>query len=129
MDSFLDSLIDLQLSSLDIPQGFDFRFNALNEQFQEKSQSASAFTFHVLDELVSYILRRPVSDNETDFFVESDRAVTTLLASRDLDILHRRPALPLPRELRKSRSMESAFSFRSTFQSLPHLFTPRHCHQ
>jgi hypothetical protein len=98
MDVFLDSLINLQLASLQIPTDFSFKFDALNDEFARQSASAASSTLSLCQSLTSYILCQPVSDFEVAFSMEADRAVTTLLARPDLNVLHcgRKAVAPSP---------------------------------
>jgi hypothetical protein len=53
MDELLDSLIDLELASLEIPTGIDFKFNALDDAFSQLSEAAASLTHSLCQSLAS----------------------------------------------------------------------------
>jgi hypothetical protein len=119
MDDLLNSLIDLQLASLQIPKDFDYKFSALDEEFQAKSQQVASATYDLSQVLVSFLLDQPTIANETEFFLESDRAISQLLAARELDMLHRPPAKSVDHSHIEHREIDGV-----TFIFSPHVPQP-----
>ena len=95
IDTFLESLINLTAASAGIPADFDFRFCALDEEFQTEADELAKQTIQISRNLTSYILNQPVSEFDDEYVIDVDLAINELLGSRDMDILKKKPSKPV----------------------------------
>lgn len=102
-DILLDDAIDLKILANKFPLEFDYRFKMLDQEFSDQIQSISAKTLDLLSKLSSYVNSDPsnldavskslsISFDDTDsIFESSDKAVQSILSSRDLDAIDKPP--------------------------------------
>ena len=95
IDTFLESLINLTAASGEIPSDFDFKFCALDEEFQSQADELAQRTLNLSKELTTYILEQPPSELDEEFTVDVDAAINQLLGSRVMDILDKKPPPPV----------------------------------
>ncbi|KAK8885901.1 hypothetical protein M9Y10_041358 [Tritrichomonas musculus] len=102
---FINNLIDLTALTKDFPRDFDYRFKMLDQNFSDQMEKSSTRTLNLLFNLSSYVNLNESNpgenyeyqnvsfspDNVDSILSSCDKAVQSLLNSRDMDSLDKIP--------------------------------------